>query len=81
MDKSEIDAIRSLLSAKPRPESWDERRKPLDEVGSVWPAAPDISLEPVMLGGLPGEWSRAPAAMRRACFFTFMAAAIARARS
>jgi monoterpene epsilon-lactone hydrolase len=60
MDKSEIDAIRSLLSAKPRPESWDERRKPLDEVGSVWPAAPDISLEPVMLGGLPGEWSRAP---------------------
>ena len=60
MNESEIDAICALLSAKPRPEGWEERRKRLDEVGSVWPAAPDISLEPAMLGGLPGEWSCAP---------------------
>jgi epsilon-lactone hydrolase len=60
MDQSEIDAIRSLLSAKPRLEGWEERRMRLDEVGSVWPPAPDISIEPVTLGGLAGEWSCAP---------------------
>lgn len=60
MAESEIAAIRALLSAKPRPEGWEERRKRLDEVGSVWPPAPDISLEPAVLGGLAGEWSRAP---------------------
>ena len=43
MDKGEIDAIRSLLSSKPRPEGWEERRKRLDEVGSIWPVAGDIS--------------------------------------
>jgi epsilon-lactone hydrolase len=61
MDKGEIDAIRSLLSSKPRPEGWEERRKRLDEVGSIWPVAGDISLEPVTLNGsLPAEWSLAP---------------------
>jgi acetyl esterase/lipase len=60
MAENEIDAIRSLLSSKPRPEGWEERRKRLDEVGAVWPVADDISLEPVALGGLPGEWSFAP---------------------
>ena len=56
-DKREIDAIRALLSAKPRPVGWEERRQRLDEVGSVWPAATDVKLEPVDLGGVPGEWS------------------------
>jgi epsilon-lactone hydrolase len=60
MDKGEIDAIRSLLSSKPRPEGWEERRKRLDEVGSAWPVAGDMSIEPAKLDGLPGEWSRAP---------------------
>lgn len=62
----EIDAIRSLLGAKPRPVGWDERRARLDEVGSVWPVAADVTLTPVdlggSLGGLPAEWSRAPGA-------------------
>ena len=57
MGQGEIDAIRALLSAKPRPVGWRERRRRLDEVGSVWPAAADVKLEPVDLGGVPGEWS------------------------
>jgi acetyl esterase/lipase len=57
MGQGEIDSIRALLSAKPRPVGWGERRQRLDEVGSVWPAAADVKLEPVDLGGVPGEWS------------------------
>ena len=59
-DHSEIDAIRALLSSKPRPAGWAERRQRLDEVGSVWPVAEDIKLSAVDLDGVPGEWSIAP---------------------
>src|SRR3954454_2929863 len=57
MGQGEVDAIRALLSAKPRPVGWGERRQRLDEVGSVWPVAADVKLESVDLGGVPGEWS------------------------
>jgi monoterpene epsilon-lactone hydrolase len=60
MDAGEIDAVRALLSAKPRPVGWSQRRERLDEVGSIWPVADDIGLETVDLGGLSGEWSMAP---------------------
>lgn len=60
MDRSEIDAIRALLGSKPRPIGWAERRRRLDELGSVWPAANDIELEPVELDGFSAEWSIAP---------------------
>jgi epsilon-lactone hydrolase len=59
-DRSEIEAIRALLSSKPRPAGWAERRQRLDEVGSVWPVADDIKLSAVDLDGIPGEWSIAP---------------------
>ena len=58
MAQSEIDAIRTLLTAKPRPVGWTERRQRLDEVGSVWPVADDVKLTPVDADGTPGEWSR-----------------------
>ena len=54
MAQSEIDAVRALLTAKPRPTGWAERRQRLDEVGSVWPVAGDVQLTPTDLGGLPG---------------------------
>ena len=60
MDQSEIEAVRALLNAKPRPVGWTERRQRLDEVGSVWPVAEDIRLEAVNVDGMPGEWSIAP---------------------
>jgi acetyl esterase/lipase len=60
MDGSEIDEVRALLSSKPRPVGWVQRRERLDEVGSVWPVADDVKLELVDLDGVPGEWSLAP---------------------
>src|SRR5271166_2090526 len=60
MDTSEIDAVRALLSSKPRPVGWEERRRRLDEVGAVWPVEGDIALDAVDIDGIPGEWSIAP---------------------
>ena len=79
---AEIDAIRALLGAKPRPVGWSERRQRLDEVGSVWPVANDVTLEAVDAGGVPGEFSMAPGSdpsRARSCSST--AAAIAPVRS
>ena len=59
-DQTEIDAVRKLLTSKPRPVGWAERRARLDEVGSIWPVASDITLEAVEFGGLSAEWSIAP---------------------
>ena len=60
MAEREIDAIRKLLTSKPRPVGWAERRERLDEVGSVWPVADDIACESVDIDGVRGEWSTAP---------------------
>jgi epsilon-lactone hydrolase len=60
MPQSEIDVVRALLSAKPRPVGWEERRRRIEEVGAVWPVADDVRLEPVDLDGIKGEWSIVP---------------------
>jgi monoterpene epsilon-lactone hydrolase len=60
MAHSEIDAIRAMLTSKPRPAGWPERRKRLDDVGSVWPVAGDVKLTEVDVCGVPGEWSIVP---------------------
>ena len=60
MVQNEIDAIRALLGSKPRPIGWSERRQRLDEVGSVWAVANDVTLEAVNCDGVSGEWSLAP---------------------
>lgn len=60
MGQSEIDAVRALLSSKPRPVGWAERRQRLDEVGSIWPVADDVKLEVAEFDGVPGEWSSVP---------------------
>jgi acetyl esterase/lipase len=57
MAQSEIEAIRALLGSKPRPVEWPERRKRLDDVGSVWPVADDVQLTAVDINGMSGEWS------------------------
>ena len=57
MGQSEIDAIRALLSSRPRSLGWTERRRRLDEIGSYWPAADDAEFEAVDVDGVPGEWS------------------------
>jgi monoterpene epsilon-lactone hydrolase len=58
----EINEIRALLGAKPRPVGWAERRARIEEVGAAWPPAPDILLSPVEIEGRAAEWSLAPGA-------------------
>jgi monoterpene epsilon-lactone hydrolase len=60
MAQSEIEAVGELLSSKPRPVGWPERRQRLDDVGSVWPVADDVKLTAVDICGMPGEWSVVP---------------------
>jgi epsilon-lactone hydrolase len=60
MGQSEIEVIRAMLSSKPRPVGWAERRQRLDEVGSLWPVADDVTLDSVDLDGVPAEWSSVP---------------------
>lgn len=55
----EIDTIRTMLQAQPRPVGWVERRARLDAIGAVPPAG-DIRLAAVDAGGVPAEWSLAP---------------------
>ena len=49
MPQIEIDAVRALLSSKPRPIGWPARRKRLDDVGAVWPVAPDVEVTAIDL--------------------------------
>ena len=60
MSQQEIDAIRALLTAKPRPVGWAERRARIDEIGSTWPVAPDVRLEEAGCDSVPAEWSIVP---------------------
>jgi len=60
MDTHEIDAIRAMLGAKPRPVGWVERRARIEEVGASSPVARDIRLDAAALGGVRGEYSLAP---------------------
>jgi monoterpene epsilon-lactone hydrolase len=60
MAQSEIEAVRTLLSSKPRPVGWHERRQRLDDVGSVWPVADDVKFSAVDVSGVAGEYSIVP---------------------
>src|SRR5262249_12415681 len=60
MAQSEIDFVRALLSSKPRPVGWPDRRKRIEEVGAVWPVADDMELTAVDVTGIPGEYSIVP---------------------
>jgi epsilon-lactone hydrolase len=71
MAQSEIEAVRTLLSSKPRPVGWPERRRRLDDVGSVWSVADDVKLAAIDVDGVPGEYSIVPGsdASRTLLFF------------
>ncbi|MGC2076647.1 MAG: alpha/beta hydrolase, partial [Xanthobacteraceae bacterium] len=64
MTHSEIGSIRALLTSRPRPVGWDERRQRLDDVGAIWPIAADVELTAVDAGGVPAEWSSVPGSDR-----------------
>jgi epsilon-lactone hydrolase len=56
-DHAEVAAVRDILSSKPRPVGWAQRRERIQDVGAVWPPADDVRTEAVDSGGVRGEWS------------------------
>jgi monoterpene epsilon-lactone hydrolase len=64
MADPEIDAIRALLVARPRPADLSERRARLDGLGTVYSLPPDVSVAPVTFDGIAGEWTSTPQADR-----------------
>jgi acetyl esterase/lipase len=62
MSDPEIDAIRAILTLRPRPSDLEERRDRLDGLGRNYPTRADIRLEPVTANGVPAEWSTSPTA-------------------
>jgi monoterpene epsilon-lactone hydrolase len=62
MADPEIDAIRQILAARPRPPELAERRKRLDALGAQYPLAADVHVEPVDANGVAAEWTSTPVA-------------------
>jgi epsilon-lactone hydrolase len=62
MADPEIDRIRDILAANPRPAALAERRERLDMLGKASILPPDIRVEPVDADGVAAEWTTSPEA-------------------
>lgn len=62
MADAEIDAVRTMLAARPRPASLAERRQRLDGLCAQYPMPADVHVEPVDAGGVAAEWTATPGA-------------------
>jgi acetyl esterase/lipase len=60
MADQQIDAIRALLAARPRPVDLAQRRARLDGLGSRYTLPSDVRVEPVEFGGVRAEWTSTP---------------------
>ena len=60
MADQEIDVIRAILLANPRPDELSERRKRLDDLGARYKIASDVRIESVEANGVSAEWSSTP---------------------
>ncbi|MGC1574645.1 MAG: alpha/beta hydrolase [Beijerinckiaceae bacterium] len=58
----EIDAIRKILAAQPRPAGLAERRKRLDALGAQYRLPADVRVTPVDANGVRAEWTETPVA-------------------
>ncbi|HSI40031.1 MAG TPA: alpha/beta hydrolase [Xanthobacteraceae bacterium] len=56
----DIDALKRIFTAKPRPTTWTERRARLDEVAAIDPPPADVASTPQAIGTRAAEWSLAP---------------------
>jgi epsilon-lactone hydrolase len=62
MSDPEIEALRAVLAARPRPPGVAERRQRLDALGSNYTLDPGIRLEPAQVNQIEAEWATAPGA-------------------
>ncbi len=57
---AEIDSVRGLLTGRPRPVGWTQRRARMEEVCAADGIPPGITFTPAEIAGIPAEWSAAP---------------------
>ena len=62
MADAEIDAIRRMLVARPRPADLAERRQRLDGLGAQYPLPADVRVAPVEANGVAAERTTTPGA-------------------
>ena len=62
MPDAEIEAVRRVLEANPRPAGLGERRKRLDALGGQYPLSTDVRVETVDANGVMAEWTDTPEA-------------------
>jgi acetyl esterase/lipase len=62
MSDPEIDAIRAILAASPRPSGLAERRERLDSLGKHYGIPAEFRLERIEANGVEAEWSTSPKA-------------------
>jgi len=62
MPDAEIEVIRQMLSANPRPAELSERRKRLDALGGEYPLPADVRVEAADANGVAAEWTVTPEA-------------------
>jgi len=62
MPDAEIDAIRRIREANPRPAGLGERRQRLDALGEQYPLPTDVRVETADADGVAAEWTAAPGA-------------------
>lgn len=60
----EIEIIRALLAASPRPADLAVRRARMDALGGRYTVPPDVHVEPVSANGVDAEWTETPGADR-----------------
>src|SRR5262249_22958317 len=60
MPDAEIEIIRQLIAANPRPAELGERRKRLDALGGQYPIPADVRIEPADADGVGVEWGATP---------------------
>jgi acetyl esterase/lipase len=59
---AEIEAIRQILAANPRPAELNERREGLDDLGGQYPLPTDVRVETANANGVAAEWTLTPEA-------------------
>lgn len=62
MPDPEIEAIRKVLAANPRPAGLSERRQRLDSLGGQYPLPADVRVEGADANGVAAEWTGTPEA-------------------
>jgi monoterpene epsilon-lactone hydrolase len=60
-----IEGVRALLTGRPRPVGWAERRARIEEVAAVDAPPAEVAFTPTTIAGVPAEWSAAPGADAR----------------